>query len=446
MKTKFILGVFFLCGVNLFSQNFIDRVYYVNPAEAKRVFLRINGARPEKEITPNLANNRFHIDFNIFDTADSLVFSKSMNNFLELSKELFFTEDSVVYVPIPSFEWKGEVNKEYAQVRNITNGKAPDGEYILRIGIASDVISGRGTSKHWEQLSSYKIVVDGSPPSFAPKYISVPSEGDGPMDIQTYYIYTTGDAAEMWKYEVRGENSKTVYDSKPYTREDRLGIFSFTSQNEDCIATIYAIDGAKNETLRTLRLPQASMKKTEKNPRDDELLAAYAEIERLRAAYAEIEKLKGNTGRTPVSGINSLSDIKRMPNELYPYLEVPDITFPGYLESSLLMDNYEENLKNIIYVVDLIYPFINDFEYLHIHGYANPLNSNASVRSRNQEEENILKPLSLKRAEYIKKLFILMGIPEEKIKTEGMGGGIIRANPTDNNVNWQNRIVRFYLE
>jgi hypothetical protein len=140
-----------------------------------------------------------------------------------------------------------------------------------------------------------------------------------------------------------------------------------------------------------------------------------------------------------------LSDIPLTTDEDYPYLDVPDFTFPGYQVSGLTMADAGQNMQRIQNIVDMLYPFLDEINIIHIHGFANPLNINDGERRRIAEEENELRPLSLRRAEYVKNLFVLMGIPEEKIQVTGMGGRT-KANPLDSNENWKNRVVKIYFE
>jgi len=176
--------------MNLFSQDFTERTYYVNPDSKKNKSFRLNGTKPEKEISLDMVSDRFYVEYNIYDSARNLVYSKNENNYLELTKELFFTEDSLIYISIPPFEWKGEINNdEYHQVRDINDNKAPDGEYILRINISSDIIKRRQVIKYRDLLSRYKIIVKETPPDFKVDYIYVPYKGETPIQDVQYYIF-----------------------------------------------------------------------------------------------------------------------------------------------------------------------------------------------------------------------------------------------------------------
>ena len=491
MKTFVFLCMFLLCGFNLFSQAFVERTHFVNLDPARIVPLRISATRAIRGLNPHMANNRFYVTYHIFDSAENLVYStarRSISGQLGRERELFITEDSVISISIPPFEWRGQTSDSFRQLRGLARNIAPDGEYRLEVRVSYDVVAGNnplvraisritGITVPDGFTTSYRIVVRSTPPAFGLARIEVPYWGEAlERDIRYHLIYTTGDIAYLWRHEIACLNGVALY-SGSFVREDRLPLVRFEPRDEDVIIRVFARDEVNNEGMRTSILPaQTHMNLVEHEQAqrriadlirqgniDSETIVRMFEqanqasinFDRqgvaLQAALDEIARLRGEATlsggrRNPVPGIYGLSDIRRMTGEQYEYFDIPPVTFSGNLTSAFTIEEFRDNLYNIKHVFDLIYPFLDDFNYLHIHGFANPIHYGASARVRALEEENVLRPLSLRRAEYIRRLLVLMGIPEERIKVYGRGGNRIWANPLDNEDNWRNRVVKFFVE
>lgn len=444
MKNKLLLCIVFLLGVNLFSQNLNDRIFIVNPKKDRS--LLILDETMEIESTQNLLdNNRLIIRFGIYDNSENLVFFRDTNNFMDPFNSSF----SEFRVNMPAFEWRGEYDNEYGQIRRITGTTVPDGEYTLRIYIQTEKTEGKGG----EIISqtAYRVIVDTTPPEFELELIIVPHLGEIQNgDLGKYYIYPKGEKADRWKFEIQGKESGKVYYSETHAEE--FIMLEFVPKDEDCIVTVHAVDEAQNESTRILELQAQLYTRFDSNKKQqaviDELQKTIAElqvqIDELQKTIAELRERENKSDDTIQS--LKLSDIRRMAGELYPYLDVPDIVFPGNKANVISLQDLIENIIRINNVVNMVMPFIDEFSYLHIHGFGNPLNYYAGAKARDTEEKEELKLLSLQRAEYVKNIMVLMGIPEEKIKVSGMGGTVIRADPLNDKENWQNRIVRFYIE
>ena len=79
-------------------------------------------------------------------------------------------------------------------------------------------------------------------------------------------------------------------------------------------------------------------------------------------------------------------------------------------------------------------------------GHANPVDDWDGPEENNPEEV-LLKALSLRRADFVKKWLIENGkISESRLSTEGKGGLEMIANRKDASTNWKNRRVEFILE
>ena len=76
---------------------------------------------------------------------------------------------------------------------------------------------------------------------------------------------------------------------------------------------------------------------------------------------------------------------------------------------------------------------------VYIEGYAQ------NISGTEKENQTACMPLSLWRAEYVKKELIKRGIAKDKIETVGMGGANPIANPNDRSSWWKNRRVEFVI-
>jgi outer membrane protein OmpA-like peptidoglycan-associated protein len=84
-------------------------------------------------------------------------------------------------------------------------------------------------------------------------------------------------------------------------------------------------------------------------------------------------------------------------------------------------------------------------ETLEIRGRANPT-TYPDARAMAQENANVLRRLSLERAQYIRNILVLCGFPAEKMVAIGDGGlPPFEADPSNRAENWKNRRVRFVV-
>ena len=127
------------------------------------------------------------------------------------------------------------------------------------------------------------------------------------------------------------------------------------------------------------------------------------------------------------------------------YLDLPDIIFPGNRESFLEdTELYTENGSTLSELTRIIKEYQDRIVYIDILGYANP-SSDLSEKNKyilEKENETSLIPLSKRRADYVKEILVLKGIPRDLIRTIGCGGIPWEVDPTDKSVNWKNRRVR----
>ncbi len=126
-------------------------------------------------------------------------------------------------------------------------------------------------------------------------------------------------------------------------------------------------------------------------------------------------------------------------------IRIPSIMFSPD-SSSLILPGEPEITGNNREILSRLYTIFLKFpEYrIQIEGHANNLIS-GSDEQRRREEENVLIPLSLNRAESVKEGLVELGIEEERITCLGMGGSVPLFPIEDQQNLWKNRRVEFIL-
>lgn len=124
-------------------------------------------------------------------------------------------------------------------------------------------------------------------------------------------------------------------------------------------------------------------------------------------------------------------------------LDIDDIIFPasgmGFLEDDELA---EDNMRTIKAAIEIINDNIEDIERVEILGYANPVYSSSNSKTRARENEDVLMPLSKKRADYVKRIMEILGLPADLLVTVPCGGIDYEYNPKDRENKYKNRRVR----
>lgn len=124
------------------------------------------------------------------------------------------------------------------------------------------------------------------------------------------------------------------------------------------------------------------------------------------------------------------------------FLMVPNIIFDAYKHAldSAGPAMEERNLESIRRVAE-IWKKYPSFE-LGLEAHA--LNIYLG-KAREDAEEDILYPLTERRAEAVRKILIDLGVPEDSIKTQAYGGQHPIVSVTDRSVWWKNRRVEFIM-
>lgn len=127
------------------------------------------------------------------------------------------------------------------------------------------------------------------------------------------------------------------------------------------------------------------------------------------------------------------------------YIAVPNIIFGAYQHAldSRSAEMYERNIKSIERVLNIYnrYP-AND---LLLEGHA--LNIYRGVDAQKEaEEEEILVPLTRRRANTVRDALVERGMDSEKIGIEYFGGRLPIVSVHDLDVRWKNRRVEFIMK
>ncbi|MBN2440611.1 MAG: OmpA family protein [Spirochaetales bacterium] len=124
---------------------------------------------------------------------------------------------------------------------------------------------------------------------------------------------------------------------------------------------------------------------------------------------------------------------------------IQSITFAPYSASLFINDSVEKTTKNIEILNRLVELFTQYKDYtIRIEGHANHLDWEDPEKKR-IEQETILLPLSLKRAQVVKDSLVILGIEEDRISVFGYGGDVPLVPFDDIDNRWKNRRVEFVL-
>ena len=197
----------------------------------------------------------------------------------------------------------------------------------------------------------------------------------------------------------------------------------------------------EKKKLKLAEAERARLEKEEKERLDREeeekrrLQAELAEQKRLEeeARLAEEEKQREEEAAR-------LAQEKAEPTLVTERLKLKHILYfskNGAVFIGLSRKQIRQNEKTIDEAVVLIKQHPECTVY--IEGYAQ------NISGTEKENQTACMPLSLWRAEYVKKELIKRGIAKDKIETVGMGGANPIANPNDRSSWWKNRRVEFVI-
>ena len=120
-------------------------------------------------------------------------------------------------------------------------------------------------------------------------------------------------------------------------------------------------------------------------------------------------------------------------------IQVPSITFRANFADfiGIPQERLETNIRVLRRVAEILNKF-RDYR-ITVEGHANPVLATAT------EENEVLKPLSLARAQFVVEQLGGYGVSRSRISITGRGGAVNVANPRDQDNNWKNRRVEFLL-
>lgn len=194
---------------------------------------------------------------------------------------------------------------------------------------------------------------------------------------------------------------------------------------------------AEEEAKRAEEAEKAEKARIAAEEEEKARLAAEGEAKRLAAEEAEKERLAAEEESEPVEEDEDETE-EYAPTSVR--LGLKNILFfskNGAVFSGLSRRQIAQNERTIDEAVALI----KEHPGCHvlIEGYAN------NISGTEKENRTACMPLSLWRAEYIKKELIKRGIKAEQIETVGRGGANPLAGRKDRNNWWKNRRVEFVI-
>jgi flagellar hook assembly protein FlgD/outer membrane protein OmpA-like peptidoglycan-associated protein len=118
---------------------------------------------------------------------------------------------------------------------------------------------------------------------------------------------------------------------------------------------------------------------------------------------------------------------------------IPSITFrANYADFiGIPKERQETNTRVLKRIAEILNKF-RDYRII-VEGHANPVLRTA------KEEDEVLKPLSLARAQFVIEHLVSYGVSRNRLSSTGQGGTRNVANSQDPNNNWKNRRVEFLL-
>jgi outer membrane protein OmpA-like peptidoglycan-associated protein len=293
-------------------------------------------------------------------------------------------------------QMSGDINnlKAYAW-----DGKDDDGK-LMAEGMYRAEITVSTESGEKKVFTSNYFNLDNSPPELALTLEPLPfsPDGDGVADTLNLTL-TVNDIspAESWNVKIRDENKKLFHTLK--------GTDTVPAQKT---WNGYSANGTQVKSSSTYT-----------------------------AEFSVIDKA-GNSASTkedlPIDILTFKVGSKRK-------LFIRSITFAAY-KTSFSKINTGEVRDVVRWIANILKK--NPSYNLIIEGHA--LNIYESDPEKYQDEENVLLPLSEKRAQLIKDLIVGEGINADRITIKGMGSREPIVAPSDSSHRWKNRRVEFILE
>jgi outer membrane protein OmpA-like peptidoglycan-associated protein len=293
-------------------------------------------------------------------------------------------------------QMSGDINnlKAYAW-----DGKDDDGK-LMAEGMYRAEITVSTESGEKKVFTSNYFNLDNSPPELALTLEPLPfsPDGDGVADTLNLTL-TVNDIspAESWNVKIRDENKKLFH-----TLKGKDTVPAQKTWNG------YSANGTQVKSSSTYT-----------------------------AEFSVIDKA-GNSASTkedlPIDILTFKVGSKRK-------LFIRSITFAAY-KTSFSKINTGEVRDVVRWIANILKK--NPSYNLIIEGHA--LNIYESDPEKYQDEENVLLPLSEKRAQLIKDLIVGEGINADRITIKGMGSREPIVAPSDSSHRWKNRRVEFILE
>lgn len=161
--------------------------------------------------------------------------------------------------------------------------------------------------------------------------------------------------------------------------------------------------------------------------------------------YAVVWQVTDRLGRSSLQTVSFVIDVLIFNVDGKLKINIPNIIFPPQSADFAMLTEAADIEKNndILERLAVIFKRFADYSIL-IEGHANAEHWQ-SDESLAREQRDELLPLSLSRAEMIKKGLIKLGINENRINVEGLGAAMPIVPFDDAENNWKNRRVEFIL-
>ena len=284
-----------------------------------------------------------------------------------------------------SIEWDGAVN----------GGVAPEGSYSARV----EVEWAKGDRR---EVVSDPFVLDVSPPTVSLTTTSSPFvKKDGKIEGQTFITIEVDDVSgvEDWSLDIVDKSGEVVR--------------SYEGEGDPSDKIIWEGESERERE--------------------------YEEVEELILRIKVTDKL-GNT-RSFEQPLNIDVIVYRKDGKLY--LIVPNIIFGAYQHAldSRSKESEEKNWASIKRVMNVMrkYP---DYG-IGLEGHA--LNIFRGNAAKEAKEEEILEPLTERRADTVRGALLQLGLEEKRIQSEAFGGHLPIVSTKDREIWWKNRRVEFLL-
>jgi len=167
--------------------------------------------------------------------------------------------------------------------------------------------------------------------------------------------------------------------------------------------------------------------------------SSWGELVQSASDYEFTYSAKDTLGNSSTMTGNLFTDVLVIRDGDILRILIPSITFRAYYADfiGIPKERQETNTRVLKRIAEILNKF-RDYRII-VEGHANPVLRTA------KEEDEVLKPLSLARAQFVIEHLVNNGVSRNRLSPTGQGGTRNVANSQDQNNNWKNRRVEFLL-